>query len=524
MHDTSCMPKPTMTVLAAGLSLFAATCNGGGNGRNGERADCGDPLMLVPQLGGQEFTDPTVLVQHPVTPTRWYVGEQSGMIWTSLNADDAVREPFADLRDRVSSEADEAGLLGIAFHPWFAQNGQVFVSYTAASATAPAKLESRISRFVSPDKGKTLDPSSEKVLLRIDQPFLNHNGGHIAFGPDELLYIAMGDGGSANDPMGNGQNPNTLLGKVLRIDVDGGDPFKIPADNPFAGGGGRPEIYALGLRNPWQFSFDSKSGDLWLGDVGQDKFEEIDIIEKGGNYGWAVREASHCATEATCARGAMKDPVAEYSQEMGVSVIGGFVYHGKALPALAGHYLFSDFASGNLWAIKQGRGVVRDPAPLMKLGIHPTTFAQAADGELYIADFTSGKIFQLAPAGDSCPAPDSESIPQPAPDSDSKEVLTFTTLWNQVLSVRCEPCHTRRALGGFHIPFETSAENLINQPATSDACDGRIRVVPGDPDGSMVLSKITGDNLCGPLMPLDGDMPAEEIELVRKWIADGALP
>ncbi len=511
------------------LPLAACTLGSDEGKRNhGDRADCGDVVGLAPHLGGQTFKSPTVLLQHPDNPSRWYVGEQAGVIFTALDVSNGsesapTRAVFVDLTDRVDSNADEAGLLGMAFHPDFESNGFVFISYTATSSSAPAGIESRISRFFSPDHGRTLDKSSERRLLQIDQPFVNHNGGHIAFGPDGKLYIGFGDGGSANDPLNNSQNPGQLLGKMLRLDVDVGTPFGIPSDNPFVVAGGRPEIWAVGLRNPWRFSFDSQTGDLWVADVGQGALEEIDVIERGGNYGWPLREGTACGAGPSCGQGQdLILPVAEYNHDLGISVIGGYVYRGSAIPGLRGKYLFADFATGNFFAIpaQPGMATVRDPAPLFKAKVNPSTFAQDADGEVYFADFTSGVIVKIV-APDEC-TPLSESAPQPSP-SFTAQPLTFQSVYDDILSVQCSPCHTQRALGGLAMPNADAAFSaLVGASAATDDCAGRKRVVPGQPQNSVLFQKLSGVNLCGPEMPPFGPLSSSDLSFIQRWIAAGA--
>ena len=233
-------------------------------------------VALQDAFGGLRFQAPLQVLQVP-GEARFVVVEKRGTVQAVSGATAA---PFLDIRSRVNSTPGEAGLLGLAFHPRWAQNRQAFVNYTAPSSASPANLRTTISRFTSADGGATLNPASEQVLLTVEQPFENHNGGSVVFGPDGLLYLGLGDGGSAGDPFGNAQNTSSLLGKLLRIDVDLGTPYRIPPLNPFANGGGLPEIYAYGLRNPWRFSFDRATAALWLGDVGQDTWEEVDVIER----------------------------------------------------------------------------------------------------------------------------------------------------------------------------------------------------------------------------------------------------
>src|SRR3989442_127947 len=289
------------------------------------------PVALQDAFAGVRFQAPLQVLQAP-GEGRFFVVEKGGTVRTVSGS---AASTFLDIHTRVNSAPAEAGLLGLAFHPNWTQNHQVFLNYTAFSAASPVNLRTTISRFTSADGGATLDPASEQVLLTVEQPFENHNGGGVAFGPDGLLYLGLGDGGSAGDPSGNAQNPARLLGKLLRIDVDSGTPYAIPPSNPFASGGGRGEVYAFGLRNPWRFSFDRATGALWLADVGQDTWEEVDIIVSGGNYGWSPREGTHCYPPGTssCA-GPYLDPVVEYSHAEGASITGGYVYRGAALPRL----------------------------------------------------------------------------------------------------------------------------------------------------------------------------------------------
>ncbi|MFN7147066.1 MAG: PQQ-dependent sugar dehydrogenase [Myxococcota bacterium] len=314
-----------------------------------ERPETGAGVSVERVWPALAFEQPVSLLQAPGDTSRWFVVEQTGRVMVfDAAGDTAAADVFLDLTDAVEAGYSETGLLGVAFHPDFADNGEVYVSYTR-----PGPLTSVLARFVSHDGGVTLDPASEEVLLTVRQPYSNHNGGHVAFGPDGSLYLALGDGGSAGDPEGNGQDTGTLLGKMLRIDVDGAAPYGIPADNPFAdGAGGLPEIYAWGLRNTWKFSFDAASGVLWAGDVGQDRREEIDIVENGGNYGWNLKEGTNCyEAPSPCDGGGLVDPVAEYTHAEGECVTGGFVYRGTEMPGYEGVYFYADYVSGTVWAL-----------------------------------------------------------------------------------------------------------------------------------------------------------------------------
>jgi glucose/arabinose dehydrogenase len=302
---------------------------------------------------------------------------------------------FLDIRDKVAynDKTNEEGFLGLAFHPKFRENGEFFVYYTNK---AP-KHQNVIARYrVSKDDPSKADPASEEILLVLDKPFWNHDGGTLAFGPDGYLYIAVGDGGLANDPFGNGQKLSTLLGKILRIDVDRKDEglaYAVPKDNPFVGrSGARPEIWAYGLRNVWRLAFDPKTGLLWAGDVGQDVWEEIDLIEKGGNYGWNVREATHPfvakggkPSNAKKPAG-MIDPIFEYHHDVGKSITGGSVYRGKKIPELVGAYLYADYVSGKLWALwydaEQKKVTANREIPL-PAPIPVMSFGEDEQGEIY---------------------------------------------------------------------------------------------------------------------------------------------
>lgn len=322
---------------------------------------------------------------------RLFVVEQTGAV--RIVAGGRVQaETFLNLSDRVVV-GSEQGLLGLAFHPSYEDNGRLFVNYTDLDG------DTVVAEYAA--QGGRADSSSERVLLTIEQPFSNHNGGALAFGPDGYLYIATGDGGSAGDPLDNGQSLGTLLGKLLRIDVDAatGDlPYGIPNDNPFAGrDGARPEIWAYGLRNPWRFSFDAATDELWIGDVGQSELEEIDHAGggRGVNFGWNVMEGNACFEPASgCDRSELELPVAQYSHDLGCSVTGGYVYRGRAQRALRGVYLFSDYCSGTIWgldAAQPGAGVVR----LIESGRAVSSFGVDEAGELYLTDLGSGTLFRI---------------------------------------------------------------------------------------------------------------------------------
>ena len=322
---------------------------------------------------------------------------QEGQIIVFQNNDDVESlTVFLDIRDRVDDSKNEEGLLGLAFDPHYESNGYFYVHYTASS---PAR--SIISRFsVTVDDQQKADIESELVILQINQPYDNHNGGHIAFGPDGYLYIGLGDGGNGGDPHGNGQNNETLLGTILRIDVSDSSEQKkygIPPDNPFAGlKYEKNEIWAYGLRNPWRFSFDEETGLLWVGDVGQNKFEEIDIVEKGGNYGWNVLEGFHCHPDSTssCDSEEFEAPIVEYDRDEGCSVTGGYVYRGSIFDFLYGSYIYGDFCSGLIWALNYDGTKIVDVTILVDSDLIISSFGEDEEGELYILSFDN-KIYRL---------------------------------------------------------------------------------------------------------------------------------
>ena len=347
-------------------------------------------MRLVEAFAGREFERPVEVGAYPVGPdgataSALFVAEQDGRVLV-LDAGSGASAPLLDIRERVSRRGNEEGLLSVALDPDFAATGHLWVYYSASGGPRMTRL----SRFTVEAGGPPrADPASELVILEVGQPFSNHNGGAVRFGPDGMLYLGLGDGGSAGDPRNHGQNLATLLGGVIRIDVrDASEAarYAVPADNPFVGiEGARPEIWAYGLRNPWRMTFDPVTGELWAGDVGQDAAEEIDVIERGGNHGWRVLEGTRCfEPREGCGRAGMTPPVAEYGHHLGCSVTGGVVYRGEAVPALAGHYLFADFCSGLVWALPPGGGdaveIAVSPRPV-------SSFGEDAAGEVYLLTF-----------------------------------------------------------------------------------------------------------------------------------------
>jgi glucose/arabinose dehydrogenase len=404
------------------------------------------PPRIGLQRIGEGFAAPLVLAVPGDGSGRLFIADQVGQIWILDASGNRQSQPFLDLRDRMVSlnaSYDERGLLGLAFHPGFAQNGRFYVYYSAPlrqGAPQDWNHTSHISEFqVSASDANRADPASERIVLEVDEPEINHNGGELAFGPDGYLYISLGDGGAANDtglghpPQGNGQDTSTLLGSILRIDADSSQPYSIPADNPFAGGGGRGEIWAYGLRNPFRFSFDT-GGDhqLFAGDVGQNLFEEVDVVVKGGNYGWNIREGDHCfdpqrpsSPPARCpdigANGqALLPPILEFEHDVGIAVTGGYVYRGSQMPGLVGHYLFGAWTE----SFGAGTGTLLDGVPPAtrsgswtmrtfeiattgngKLGAYLLAFGQDAAGELYVLTSeragpagSTGAVSRIVPA------------------------------------------------------------------------------------------------------------------------------
>src|SRR4051812_13051467 len=334
-------------------------------------------IRLVPVTSGLDA--PLFLTSARDGSRRLFVLERSGRVRLVEGGKLAAR-PFLDLTGRVLA-GGEQGLLGLAFHPGYRTNGRFFVDYTRRPDGATVVAEYRASS--DPDLAL---PSGRTVLV-VPQPFANHNGGALAFGPDGLLYIGRGDGGSEGDPGDRAQDRNVLLGKVLRIDVDGAKPYAIPPGNPFVGRGGRDEIYALGFRNPWRFSFDRGTGLLYAGDVGQGRVEEVDIVKRGDNYGWRIVEGNLCFSPATgCNRTGLTPPIATYRHTGGrCAIMGGYVYRGRVVPGLAGTDGYGDFCSGEVFGLRGGRSAV-----LLRTGLSITSFGEDEAGELYVTDLAGG--------------------------------------------------------------------------------------------------------------------------------------
>jgi len=400
-------PRARVPLLVLAALPFAG-CGGDDNmngptpNPTGTPASCssGTPVTGIPPLAGRLVVSglraPLDLQSVPGDLERLYVVEQGGRIRVVRNGQ--VAGTFLDVASRISS-GGERGLLGLAFHPQFATNRRFFVNYTNPAG------DTHISEFraTSPDAA---DASSERILLEVGQPFANHNGGGLAFDNAGRLLIALGDGGSGGDPQNNGQKLSTLLGKILRIDVDAGSPYGIPADNPFsATAGAQPEIWAYGLRNPFKIAIDRPTGDLYIGDVGQNAVEEIDVdpgSRRGGlNYGWRITEGSRCFNPSSgCDTSAITLPIYEYSHGEGCSVTGGVVYRGCRVPALAGTYFFADYCSAFVRSLRFANGQateLRDWTSSLRGLDSPTSFGLDAAGELYVVD-QDGEIYRLEPS------------------------------------------------------------------------------------------------------------------------------
>jgi uncharacterized repeat protein (TIGR03806 family) len=422
------------------------------------------------------FADATKILQAPGVPDRWFVLEKAGRIRTFSTATPGLVATWLDFTPRVDARA-EGGMLGLAFHPAYPAVREAYVSYTTSQA---GSMLSVVSRLVLDDAfAPTAGGTVEQVLLTVAQPQENHNGGDIAFGPDGYLYIGLGDGGGAGDTANNAQDLTRLLGKMLRIDVVGvafpSPGYRMPADNPYAGNprcgasantAPCPEIYATGFRNPWRWSFDGPTGQLWLGDVGQSQWEEIDLVERGGNYGWRCREGANPYNAAGCPAGGLIDPVVQYPHTNGnVSVTGGYVYRGDAIPALRGRYVFGDFASGRIWALADNGSGGYDLEELLDTPAQIPAFGIDASGEVYFVEYGgSGRMRRLVPGG----GPAVDTIPADLRDTGC-----------------VDPANPRRPAAGL-VPY------TVNAPFWSDNAS-KERFL-GLPDGARITrSDATGE-------------------------------
>lgn len=380
-------------VLAVGIAGIAACASPSGPGRRDDLTAPGlDAVGLELVTGG--LTAP-VYATSPVADPRLFIVEQNGIIRVMRNGG-ILPAPFLDLRDRVLYRGEQ-GLLGLAFDPDFRASNRFFVSYTTGDGAL------RIERYQAIERTDRADPNTAELVLQIPQPFDNHNGGQISFGPDGMLYVGVGDGGGGGDPEGNGQDPGTLLGAILRLDVTVALPYAVPKDNPFAASpGGRPEVWAYGLRNPWRFSFDPETETLFIGDVGQNRWEEIDAVpaEEGGlNFGWNVMEGAECFAAAGCRRDGLVLPVLTYDHDHGCSVTGGYVYRGSRVPALRGRYVYSDFCEGDIRTFALTDGIAADTLTLaIPRAGRVTSFGVDAEGELYFMT-TGGGLYRLVESG-----------------------------------------------------------------------------------------------------------------------------
>jgi len=358
-------------------------------------------IRIVQAFQAFQFQSPVAMVTPGDKSSRLFVVEQGGRIISFDNSDDtSTSRVFLDISSRIAN-GGELGLLGLAFHPSFSSNGKFYINYTESRPEDASKYRSVISVFtLTTPFAETASNANEERLLVIDQPFSNHNGGDLAFGKDGYLYIAMGDGGSGGDPLGHAQNKGSLLGKILRIDVDSKTDtltYGIPRSNPFwrNKSGYREEIFAYGLRNPFRMSFDRVTGNLWVGDVGQGAREEINIVTAGGNYGWNLREGSLCYPPGSSCKGSnFIRPITEYGRDEGRSVIGGYVYRGKSIPRLAGTYLYADFISGKIFGLVYD-GNRAETETLLDTGLLISSFGQDNKKELYLLSYQEGKIYRI---------------------------------------------------------------------------------------------------------------------------------
>ncbi len=357
---------------------------------NASAEQTSNDVTLAAEQVASGLDQPVYLIA-PAGDQRLFIVEQPGRIRVVENGR-LLDTPFLDIVSKVGS-GGERGLLSVAFHPQYRSNGFLFVNYT------DKKGDTQIERYTASADRNVADSRSAKLIVAIDQPYSNHNGGLNLFGPDGMLYIGMGDGGSQGDPHGNGQNRNVLLGKLLRINVDRGDPYLIPAANPYASGGGRGEIWAIGLRNPWRFAFDRFSGLLYIADVGQDRFEEVDVVPMsiaGVNYGWNIMEGPSCYRSPGCNQAGLQKPALSYSHENSTcSVIGGFVYRGQRIPEIKGQYFYSDYCNSWLrsFGFADGKVTDRHEWPVGRLG-SVVSFGEDSQGELYICT-SSGRVYRI---------------------------------------------------------------------------------------------------------------------------------
>ncbi len=375
---------------AAVVCLLLLTACDSLNGRTSDRPQSVISLSRV--FPESNFAKPLWMAQQPGDNDTWYVLEQTGSIYR-VDTRTTGKSLLLNLKQFYDiSTCNECGLLGMAFHPDFNTNGFIYLSFTEGPDDS---LISYVARFRSADGGLSFASSSgvpERTdILKLAQPYSNHNGGHIAFGPDGFLYVGLGDGGWGDDPRNHGQDTSTLLGSMLRLRDDG-------SAAPGNKAGGQPEIYAFGLRNPWRWSFDRKTGALWAGDVGQNLYEEVDIVRNGLNYGWRCYEGFHRTKNQCPELETHEPPVAEYGRTEGISITGGYVYRGQAMPALEGAYIFGDYGSGRIWGLYPAADGSYERKLLLQSGRSISSFAEDHAGELYVIDH-GGELFKITPAG-----------------------------------------------------------------------------------------------------------------------------
>ncbi len=377
------------------LALLLPSCGGGGTpSPTPTPTPTPGSLALTTVVSG--LSAPLGL-ERPPGDNRFFVVQQSGTVRIIENG--ALRSGnFLDIQSLVNFDGQEQGLLGLSFHPNYSTNRKFYVNYTRDSPSRQTVIAEFQTSASDPNQA---DPGSERILLTVNQPFPNHKGGQLVFGTDGFLYIGLGDGGDAGDPLNNAQNLFSLLGKILRIGVDapftGSLQYAIPADNPFAGSSGSPEIFAYGLRNPWRFSLEQGSSRIFVADVGQGNFEEVDILQKGGNYGWRVMEGAHCFNPSTgCDTSNKIMPIAEYDHTVGIAVIGGYVYKGTAIPSLANKYIFGDL-TGKIFSLTEAPANTFTRSDLLTTNRMVSSLSQDAAGEVYVLDYGAGIILKLVP-------------------------------------------------------------------------------------------------------------------------------
>ena len=392
------MGKPRCPVFPAALSLFSCfAASGCGSQFENETPDVPEgtePVALQTVATGLNF--PLDLTA-PDGDTRLFIVEKGGTI-RIVKDGSLLPSPFLDISGQVST-GREQGLLGLAFHPEYAANGRFVVHYTDAAG------DTQVSEFRVSGDPDVADPASRASILEVDQPFANHNGGQVLFGPDGYLYIMLGDGGAAGDPGGRGQSLGDLFGSILRVEPLDGGGYAVPPDNPFVStGGARPEIWSYGLRNPWRVAFDPATGDLYIADVGEQRWEEVDVSAsaagagRGLNFGWSIMEGPECFRESSCDQAGLELPVLSYNRDAGCSITGGFVYRGAAIPALQGHYFYADFCEGwvRSFRLENGSAVDQLQWPTLSPGDNVPSFGRDATGELYVMS-TAGVVFKIVP-------------------------------------------------------------------------------------------------------------------------------